>query len=133
MEANLASIADAKPAAVRPPDDFSLVLGGPLYQLYLRSRLAAPPIDLLGRRILASMMITWVPLAVLALIGGRAFGGVEVPFIKHVAVHARFLLALPLLLAAEPFAHHRIKTAVGQFTGRELVAPEDQPRFDAAV
>ena len=30
-------------------ENFSLVLGGPLYQLYLRTRLAKPPLDLLLR------------------------------------------------------------------------------------
>jgi hypothetical protein len=34
-------------------NDFSLVLGGPLQQLFLRSGLARPPLDLLRRRVLA--------------------------------------------------------------------------------
>ena len=37
-------------ASLEAPADFSLVLGGPLYQLYLRSRLARPPLDLATRR-----------------------------------------------------------------------------------
>src|SRR5262245_8051715 len=32
--------------------DFSIVLGGPLYQLYIRTRLARPPLELLIRRVL---------------------------------------------------------------------------------
>ncbi len=43
-----------KPAAsdLQTQPDFSLVLGGPLYQLYLRTRLARPPLELLVRRML---------------------------------------------------------------------------------
>jgi hypothetical protein len=41
----------------------SLVLGGPLYQLFIRSRLARPPLELLHRRIIALVLITWLPLA----------------------------------------------------------------------
>jgi hypothetical protein len=57
------------------PEDFSLVLGGPLYQMYLRSRLVGPPRELLGRRVIASIVVTWLPLLVLTLAGGRALGG----------------------------------------------------------
>jgi hypothetical protein len=31
--------------------DFSLVVGGPLYQLFLRNKLAQAPLDLLHRRV----------------------------------------------------------------------------------
>ena len=80
---------DASPNHVaRSP---SLVLGGPLYQLFLRSRLARPPLELLHRRIIALVLITWLPAAVLALIEGNGLGGVAVPFFKHLAVHVRFL------------------------------------------
>src|SRR5262252_10037298 len=87
----------------------SLVLGGPLYQLFIRSRLARPPLELLHRRIIALVLITWLPLAVLTLIEGNAMGGVDVPFFKHLAVHVRFLIALPLLIVAETLVHHGVK------------------------
>jgi hypothetical protein len=49
------------------PPDFSLVLGGPLFQLLLRSRLSTPHLDLLHRRIIFFGLITWVPLLILSL------------------------------------------------------------------
>ena len=124
------------PGDASPNDDarsLSLVFGGPLYQLFLRSRLARPPLELLHRRIIALVLITWLPLAVLALIEGNAMGGVDVPFFKHLAVHVRFLISLPLLIMAEIIVHQRVMSVVAQFSSRHLIAPEVQSRFDAAI
>src|SRR5579864_6461922 len=52
----------------------SLVLGEPLYQLYLRTRLAKPPLDLLLRRLMGLSPICWLPLLALSVLGGRALG-----------------------------------------------------------
>jgi len=56
-------------------EEFSLVLGGPLYQLLLRTRLARPPLDLVNRRVVAITLVAWLPLLVLSALEGRAFGG----------------------------------------------------------
>ena len=113
--------------------DFSLVLGGPLYQLYLRTRLARAPIELLHRRIVAFVLITWVPLWLLTAIESHALGGVKVPFLLDLDAHARFLISLPLLIVAELFVHQRIRVIVRQFINRGLIAPEDLPRFENAL
>ena len=47
------------------PTDFSLVLGGPLYQLFLRTRLAGPSFDLLKRRMIVITLVAWLPLLLL--------------------------------------------------------------------
>jgi len=120
------------PLAPQAPD-FSLVLGGPLYQMYLRSGLIRPSADLVGRRILVFIVVAWLPLAVLTLAGGSAFGGVQVPFAFDLGVHARLLLALPLLIAAELIVHQRVQATVRQFVDRGIVAPEDRARFDAII
>ena len=46
--------------------DFSLMLGGPLYQLYLRTKLARAPLELLIRRMVDIPLICWLPLLLLA-------------------------------------------------------------------
>ena len=56
----------AAPHSPEPPD-FSLVLGGPLYQLWRRTRLAGDALQLLHRRIVVLALLAWVPL--LALVG----------------------------------------------------------------
>jgi hypothetical protein len=109
------------------------VLGGPLYQLYLRTRLAKPPLDLLSRRIVGLALICWLPLLVLSALGGRALGGVAVPFMRDVEAHTRFLVALPLLILAEVFVHDRIGSVVRQFLSRGIIVPEEQPRFERLI
>jgi hypothetical protein len=116
-----------------PPEDFSLVLGGPLYQMYLRSRLARPPVDLPERRVIVFIVVTWLPLLGLTLAGGTALSGVTVPFLFDLDVHIRFLLALPLLIGAELIVHQRLRVTVRQFIDRGIVAPEDRLRFDGII
>jgi hypothetical protein len=113
--------------------DFSLVLGGPLYQLLLRAEMVRPSMDLLQRRVLLAVVITWVPLVVLTALGGGLLSGVSVPFLSDLDVHVRFLLALPLLIAAEVIVHRRMRAAVDQFRERNLIAPADRQSFDAIV
>jgi len=117
----------------RPAEDFSLVLGGPLYRGYLRGGLLRPPVDLVERRIVAFVVLTWLPLLLLTLLEGSALGGVKVPFLLDVDVHIRFLVALPLLISAELLVHQRIRTTVGQFISRGIVAPADRGRFEEIV
>jgi len=116
------------------PPDFSVVLGGPLYQLLRRTRLSDDALALVHRRILAAVLITWAPLLVLSLLEGRAWwGGVTVPFLVNAEVQLRFLLAMPLLVFAELGVHLRMRHLVGQFFHRELIADEDRPRVKAAI
>ena len=116
-----------------PEPDFSLVLGGPLYQLYLLTKLARPALQLLVRRVLVMSSICWLPLFLLAAVAGRLTGGVPVPFLRDPEVHLRFLLALPLLIAAECYVHDRMRTIVPQFVSRGIVTAENQARFDGIV
>src|SRR5262249_47454765 len=116
------------------PIDFSLVQGGPLFQLARRARLSDDALGLLARRILVSILLTWVPLLVLSLTEGYALGdAVKVPFLYDIDAHARFLLALPLLMVAELVVHQRLRTVVRQFLEREIVTEAGRAKFDAAI
>jgi hypothetical protein len=55
--------------------DFSLVLRGALFQLLVRTRLATPALGLLKRRIVFITMFAWLPLLLLSLVEGKAWGG----------------------------------------------------------
>src|SRR5690242_8866326 len=88
---------------------FSLVLGGPLYQLLVRSRLSTPTLQLMGRRIAVFILVTWVPPAVLSAIQGTFLRGAAVPFLYDLSVHVKFLVSLPLLLLAEVIVHRRLR------------------------
>lgn len=121
-----------RPAAP-DPTDFSLVLGGPLYQLIRRTHLSGDALELLSRRIAVIALGAWLPLLILSAIGRRAWGGaVAVPFVSDIEVHARFLVALPLLIAAELIVHQRMRPVVRQFLERGLIAESSRPRFEAA-
>jgi hypothetical protein len=110
--------------------DFSLVLGGPLYQLYLRAKLSTPPLGLLRRRLVLVPLVCWLPLLILSLVAGQAFRGVPLPFLLDAEVHARFLVAVPLLIVAEPVVHRRIVIVVRQFFERGIISPADRVRFE---
>ena len=117
-------------AAPAAEEDFSLVLGGPLYQMYLRSGLVTSNVARAERRIAAFIIVAWLPLLVLTLAGGTAFGGVTVPFLADIDVHIRFLVALPLLIGAEVLVHRRIRVTISQFVERGIIVPEDRMRFE---
>ena len=114
--------------------EFSLVLGGPLFQLFRRAHLSGDALELLRRRIIVFTLITWVPLLILSVLDGRAWGSaVQVPFVLDIDVHLRFLLALPLLISAELVVHQRLHLVVGQFVERGLISAESRARFEAAI
>jgi hypothetical protein len=120
-----------KPAA--EPYDFSLVLGGPLYQLFRRAHLSGDALELLQRRILVIALFAWLPLLVLSVVEGHAWGsGVTMPFLKDVDAHVRFLIALPLLVLAEIVIHQRMRPVIRQFVERGLIADAARAKFDAA-
>ena len=116
------------------PQDFSLVLGGPLYQLWLRTRLAGDTLQLMRRRVLVLALLAWVPLLVLAVTEGHAWGGsVELPFLHDVEIHVRLLLALPLLILAELIVHQRMRPMAEQFLERGMIPDAARAKFDAAI
>ena len=115
------------------PPDFSLVLGGPLFQLLVRSRLATPALDLIQRRIVFITLFAWLPLLLLSLLAGKAWTGVELPFLRDVEMHARFLVALPLLIGAELLVHQRLRLVVGQFIERDIITEAVLPRFKECI
>ena len=119
---------------LREPEDFSLVLGGPLFQLLRRSHLAGGALELVRRRLIIIPLLAWLPLLVLSALEGHALGrNVAVPFLMDVEVHVRFLVALPLLIVAELVVHQRMRFVVRQFLERHLIAESALPRFDAAI
>lgn len=116
------------------PEDFSLVLGGPLFQLLRKAHLEGDALELLHRRIIASVVLSWFPLLILSLLSGVVGGGVgKISFFRDIEVHARFLVALPTLIVAELLVHSRIRPAVRRFIEWRIVLPEQRPLFHKAI
>src|SRR5439155_19010189 len=101
--------------------DFSMVLGGPLYQLFRRAHMVGSAMELLARRVVALTLIGWLPLLLLAVVAGRAWGGAVIPFLRDFDVHVRFLVSLPLLIYAEVLVHERFRPVIAQFTERNII------------
>ncbi len=114
--------------------DFSLVLGGPLFQLLRRTHLTDDALTHLRQRVVAISLIGWLPLLVLSALEGQAWGAsVAVPFIHDAEAHVRFLVAVPLLIVAELVVHQRMRPLLKQFLERDLIPESAMPRFDAAI
>ncbi|HWB04077.1 MAG TPA: hypothetical protein VG796_13705 [Verrucomicrobiales bacterium] len=116
------------------PHDFSLVLGGPLFQFLQRSRLSGCALELMWRRLLVITLIAWLPLLILSLLDGKLMSGsVTVPFLYDVDAHVRFLIALPLLVIAELVVHLRMRPVISLFLTRNLIGTRARTKFEAAL
>jgi len=124
---------EARLKHVMEPDDFSLVLGGPLYQLFRRAQLSDSVLGHLRKRILFISLFTWLPLLILSVMEGTAIGNVKVPFLMDIEAHARYLLALPLLIAAELIVNERLRSVLRNFLNRKLIPEDSRGRAEAAL
>ena len=115
------------------PPDFSVVLGGPLYQLLRKAHLEGDHLELLRRRLLFFTGITWLPLFLLATVGPFAGSAGRLDFFRDIEVHARFLVALPAFLVAELVVHSRMLPVARRFVERGIILPDELPRFYRAV
>ena len=73
-ESSIRGAAPGDQASPQDPYDFSVVLGGPLYQIVRRAHLVGGALDLLRRRVVFFSLFAWLPLLVLSAVGGLAWG-----------------------------------------------------------
>jgi hypothetical protein len=118
---------------VQDTPDFSLVLGGPLFQAFRRAHLSGTALELQRRRVLVITAIAWLPLLLLSAAGGQLLGGQGLPFLRDIEAHVRFLIAVPALIIAELTVHQRIQPVIKTFIERGIVTAEDTPKFRAAI
>ena len=110
---------------------FTFTEGGPGAALIKRLRLIH--LDLtadLGRTSLILAALTWVPLFVLCMFEGLAFGRVKIPFFYDIAAHTRFLLAVPVLVLADIPIGVRLRGIMQHFVGAHLVRDDDLRKFE---
>ena len=108
--------------------------GGPLWRLLVSTRLVDPPRKLLLRRIVALVAFTWLPLVLLSAWAGTAVGNrVELPLIRDLAVHVRFLLAVPLLVLGEVLLHAAVGAVLRYLGTSGIVPPEQEPKLQAIL
>jgi hypothetical protein len=117
------------------PPEFSLVLGGALFQLCRRSHLSGAALERLHRQAILFTLVTWLPLLFLSLLERHAIrsAGIQVPFLHDIEANVRFLVALPALILAELVVQKRISPLIRRFIDRRIIEVKDLPTFAAAV
>jgi len=114
--------------------NFSLVLGGPLYQLLRRAHLSDDALLMVRQRVVVIALLTWLPLLVLSAVQGHLWSkSVAVPFLLDLEVHIRFLIVVPLLVIAELVVHQRLRPIAKSFLERHLIPEDELPRFYRAI
>jgi hypothetical protein len=79
------------------------------------------------------MTVAWLPLFVLCLFEDLLFGRVHVPFFYDIATHARFLLAVPVLVFADVLVGTRLRAVMRHFIEAHLVREEEAGKFEAIL
>ena len=121
-------------AVVNDAQNFSLVLGGPLYQLLRRAHLSDDALLMVRQRVVVIALLGWLPLLILSAVQGHLWTkSLAVPFLLDLEVHIRFLIVVPLLVIAEFVVHQRLRPIAKAFLERNLIPEDDIPRFDKAL
>lgn len=112
--------------------DFSLTSSGLFYKLLQRLNLAGTSTKDYLIRSLAICGATWLPLLVLSLLQGLAYGDkVEMTFLNDFATHTRFLVIIPLLIFAEGAVDFRLKELTTYFFTAGILDETDISKYDA--
>ena len=114
--------------------DFSVVMGGPIYDFLLRTGLLRCGLPNALYRIIALIIFTWFPLLILSVKDGLAVGHqVKVPFLYDFSMYGRYLFALPLFILAEIVIDPSIQRSVEEFVDSKIVQDKELPRFEEVL
>jgi len=84
------------------------------------------------KRSLLGIMLTWVPVALLAWWGGLWGGGlVATNFLADFAAYACFLVAIPLFMLSEPIIDSSTRDVARELVSCGIVQPKDRARLSA--
>jgi hypothetical protein len=108
--------------------------GGPPTRLYVWLRLRSTHHSRVQRLAIAAALVSWLPLALLAAAHGDVISSMGPgSFLRDFAVHARYLVAVPLLIAAQPACASVLGALARHFGDSGLVVESDAGRFEAAM
>ncbi len=115
-------------------ESFSLTQGGLFYRLRFLFGHAQEGRARILRRVLLAIAVAWLPLLVLSMIQGSAYGKqLQIPFLRDFAVNVRFLVALPILILAELRIDREWRLLVLHFLKSGLVKEPELPSFEAVI
>ena len=116
------------------PTHDELFDGGPPRRLETALRLIRPDKPKRIRCALLIALVGWAPLILLAALQSLALGRDMVSAVLFdFAVHGRYLVAVPLLIAAEAVALPKLGSTVRHFVTANLIRESDRPQFEAIV
>jgi hypothetical protein len=115
------------------PNEFSFVQGGPAYHLALRLGFGHADSPRRVRKVLVLILVTWVPLLLLSLAAGHAFGDrVAVALLHDPVIYSRFLFVVPLLAVAEIVVETSFRTQARYFLESGIVPERERLPFESA-
>ena len=123
-----------EPMSNTGPTHFPLFEDGPFAKLQATLRLSGTEQRYVWRRLIFAVLATWVLLAVLAAVQGRAIGpSWRESMLLDVGMYARYLVALPLLILATPGCRRKLQAIVPHFLDAELVKEPERELFFADI
>jgi hypothetical protein len=88
----------------------------------------------INRRALLFVLIGWAPLVVLAILQSVVWGKDDIAsLLWQVGIHARYLVAVPLLVVAEAACAPQLNAIVRNFVNCGIVDERSRARFDDAI
>jgi hypothetical protein len=102
-------------------DNFSLSEGGPFYEMLKKMGLYNNQ----GKLALVGLIISWFPLLVITAFEGTLYSGIQMPFLKDVAMQARLLIAFPLLILIKSAIDSKVN-AVTKYISDALMDQEER-------
>src|SRR5206468_9877196 len=87
-----------------------------------------------ARRMWAGVIVTFLPLVVLAAIQGVLIGPrVSLPLLLDLTIYARFVFAIPMLVGSERSIDGRLAAAVRRFRTSALIDERARGALEAAI
>jgi hypothetical protein len=110
--------------------DVSLIRGGPFYRLQQSTRLIGADEWNVGRRITFAIAVGWVPLVLMKLLFDRRN---LLFFLQDYKIVSRMLIAVPVLLLAQPLMESAFRKVVGHIDAASLLDETGVAQMDKII
>jgi hypothetical protein len=85
-------------------------------------------------RVVAIVLICWLPLAILSWMHGTFWtGNTATSFITNAGTQSRLLVTIPIFIIAEKLVSSNLAQTLGQFIRSGIVGREDKDRFESII